>query len=493
MAVEPSRTRCPGRGRWLPGSLGAVVLVADRFSLSRLEGSPRELWVDDGTLDIPLEFFARGAWRLLLTSPELSSIASSRPPREAQLTTRWLAQILAPRPLQGADDAHVARAAQQLAVDPRRVRGTNQYLASTDALMLVASLESGAVADRPLTDAEGSGPPQRTVVDLGDVWAEVLTDAAFVTMIDGIRAFAVVTSKENGDALVRLHSVDGHPSSLLERARRHGWGELNPFRRRVAQVGIGRPSDQHDLSALTLRGIPTPAASRSELLLEDGLWSELDANVGGLFERAELLERLGLGTTRGVLLEGPPGVGKTHAVRVLVSELAGHVTVLVVTPNAADRLPAVYELAGLVAPTLVVIEDLDLVAGTNRSSGSRMHGLLESLDGLVGQHGHVVTVATTNRAHEMDESVRRAARFDRILTFSPPPEPARQRILERCLEPVGTHGIAVGELAAMSEGATGADLREVVRHAVLHSRRAHHRGTRRRDPVPGPQRTQRRR
>jgi SpoVK/Ycf46/Vps4 family AAA+-type ATPase len=81
-------------------------------------------------------------------------------------------------------------------------------------------------------------------------------------------------------------------------------------------------------------------------------------------------------------------------------------------------------------------------------------------------HTGVVTVATTNDASRLDDAPKRAARFDRIVDMPPPPLEARRRILDHYLAHLDGD-FDTTRLATATEGATGADLREIVRHAVL--------------------------
>jgi ATP-dependent 26S proteasome regulatory subunit len=82
------------------------------------------------------------------------------------------------------------------------------------------------------------------------------------------------------------------------------------------------------------------------------------------------------------------------------------------------------------------------------------------------QHRNVVTVATTNDPAAVDAGVRRAARFDRIVMFPIPDEGGRRRILDVYLASV-QHSVDTAEVARATDGATGADLREYVRGALL--------------------------
>jgi hypothetical protein len=251
--------------------------------------------------------------------------------------------------------------------------------------------------------------------------------------------------------------AEAYLHGLVERAR----GEHNHLRRRCLQVG-------DEERGLSIRCVPAPTAARSDVIVPAAVWAEIDVNVSVLFARRQLLTELGLGTNRGVLLAGPPGTGKSAICRVLAAELAGSVTVLSCSAVAiAAHLGRVYAELTRLAPALVILEDIDLVVGSR--SGRQdiaLHDFLTALDGAMSRHSDVVTVATTNDVRALDDATVRAARFDRTIELPLPDVPLRAAILRRYLGRLAPR-VDVAAVAAVTGGASGADLRELVRRAVL--------------------------
>jgi SpoVK/Ycf46/Vps4 family AAA+-type ATPase len=190
-----------------------------------------------------------------------------------------------------------------------------------------------------------------------------------------------------------------------------------------------------------------------------------------MFERMSTLRESGLGSNRGVLLAGPPGTGKTASCRVLAREVLGDVTAVFADSRLAyGLLSYLYKEISRFGPALLFVEDLDLVVGDREDGrpGGALLDFLTVLDGLMTQHQDVVTVATTNDPAAVDAGVRRAARFDRIITFPMPDAEARRRILEVYLRAI-PHDVDTAAIAEAADGKTGADLREYVRSAVLNA------------------------
>ena len=170
-----------------------------------------------------------------------------------------------------------------------------------------------------------------------------------------------------------------------------------------------------------------------------------------------------------MLLFGPPGTGKSALCRVLAAELVGDVTVVFCDARAIGaRIGAVYSELTRLAPALVVLEDLDLVVGNRRNGreGGGLHDFLTALDGVMSNHDGIVTIATTNDVKALDDAAVRAARFDRIIEIPLPDVGLRASILRRYLGVLGG-SIDAPAVAAATDGASGAALRELIRRAVL--------------------------
>lgn len=237
--------------------------------------------------------------------------------------------------------------------------------------------------------------------------------------------------------------------------------EKNFFSGRVIAVDLGL--------ALQWKIIETPAIQRSDLIIDPEVWSELDLNISALTNRAELMRQRGFPTRRGVLIAGPPGVGKSAIARVIAGELVGDFTVIIVDARAgASALRSVYRETERFGPTLVILEDVDLYLG-NRQHGDRGSALADFLAVMDGaeEYDDVLTIASTNDPGALDAAATRSARFDAIITLGYPDQAARARILQRYLDGLDTAIDSDAISAMLPDNVSGADLREIVRRALL--------------------------
>jgi hypothetical protein len=221
-------------------------------------------------------------------------------------------------------------------------------------------------------------------------------------------------------------------------------------------------------AGVILKRWAAPTASRDLLKLDDSVWETVDRSVHRVLELADDLTARGLGTSSGVLLVGPPGTGKTQLGTVIASELAGQTTVLVPGTYVVEHyLTELFDVAANLSPCLVLMDDLDLVAGERgHTNPHRLREFLNVMDGGLADRSGVVVVASTNDHKKVDKAAQRSSRFDTIIKMEAPSLEGRLAILQRYLSWCDAE-LDLPAIARATEGATGADLKELVRRTVL--------------------------
>jgi len=183
----------------------------------------------------------------------------------------------------------------------------------------------------------------------------------------------------------------------------------------------------------------------------------------------EALIAAGRHLSRGLLLWGPPGTGKTHTVRYLLGRTAG-VTVVQLTGVALHLIAEACSVARALAPAMVVVEDVDLIAedrGEYPGQHPLLFQLLNEMDGLADD-ADVVFVLTTNRADVLEPALAaRPGRVDQAVELCLPDATARRALLELYRGSLELDAAHLDRLAEQTEGVTASFLKELLRRSAV--------------------------
>jgi len=198
--------------------------------------------------------------------------------------------------------------------------------------------------------------------------------------------------------------------------------------------------------------------------------------------RPELYKKVGIDPPKGVLLVGPPGTGKTLLAKAVAQQtnatfirFVGSELVQKYIGEGARLVRELFDLARQKAPSIVFIDELDSVAAKRlemATSGDRevqrtLMQLLAELDGF-NPLGEVKIIGATNRPDILDEALLRPGRFDRIIDIPIPNYDSRASIFKIHTKRMNLdETVNTDELAAKSDGATGADIKAIATEAGM--------------------------
>jgi len=184
---------------------------------------------------------------------------------------------------------------------------------------------------------------------------------------------------------------------------------------------------------------------------------------------------------QGVLLVGPPGVGKTMIAKAVAYEAkvpfyyqSAASFVQIYVGMGAKRVHELFLAAKNNSPSIIFIDEIDAVGKKrdgqrNDEREATLNQLLTEMDGFENSSG-IIVIAATNKIDILDDALLRAGRFDRRIFVELPTNDERESILFKYLEKV-PHSLDIRVVANMTVGFNGASLATLVNEAALLSLR----------------------
>jgi cell division protease FtsH len=244
-----------------------------------------------------------------------------------------------------------------------------------------------------------------------------------------------------------------------------------------------------------LKNLDSPSNLKTRLKRENVSLSSFAGSPEILEECAEIVSFLKNGTLytnagatlpRGILLEGPPGTGKTLLAKAIASEceasflsVSASEFVELYVGMGAQKVRELFEFARQNTPCILFIDEIDAIGkqrgatplATNDEREQTLNQLLAEMDGFQ-ENPDILVIAATNRKDVLDAALLRPGRFDRILRVPAPDQMSRVKILQvHARNKVLSSEIRIDKLAELTEGFTGAQLKQVLNEAAIFAAR----------------------
>jgi hypothetical protein len=238
----------------------------------------------------------------------------------------------------------------------------------------------------------------------------------------------------------------------------------NVYRGQVLSLGI------NNYGAIEVHFHTLAQIERDHIILPVGLLDRIERETVGFSRHSEKLRAAGRHLRRGILLHGAPGTGKTLTVMYLACRMRNR-TVLILTGRGMGLVAQSCAMARALQPSMVILEDVDLIAEERTHPtmtwGPLLFELLNQMDGLADD-ADIMFLLTTNRPDLLEPALAaRPGRIDQAIEIPLPDAACRLRLFEfygRGLELRLTH---LDRFVERTEGASAAFIRELIRKAAL--------------------------
>lgn len=322
-----------------------------------------------------------------------------------------------------------------------------------------------------------SVPPEYEEIDVGDdLPVRVLKVGLWLLEKNGIRFVVLLTPAGQFGQVTGIQFQVGTPNvpegtQIAQAFYKHLEDAIlkaDSYRGKVLSLEQAKHSYTGESSGITVHRLRQ--VDRDQVILPEKTLQLLERNVIQFVQQRKQLADFKQSTRKGILFYGPPGTGKTHTIHYLSQALADHTTLLV-SAEQVGLLGEYMTLARLLQPSIVVLEDVDLIARDRANMNSpceeaMLNKLLNEMDGLKPDC-EILFILTTNRPETLEAALAsRPGRVDQAIEYPLPDDIGRGKIVRLYAQGVTLADSVVAEIVRRTEGVSPAFIKELMRRSV---------------------------
>lgn len=331
-----------------------------------------------------------------------------------------------------------------------------------------------------LSDPVRSTPPLYEEIDIGEetpvrclrvgVWFLDRDRQRFLVMLSPVATYGRITGIKFEIAAPTTPAGTALAESFFKHLE-ESVVKAESYRGKILSLEQSEHSYSGASSGITVHKLHV--VERDQVILPSRTLELLERNVIQFTTQRERLRKLGQGTKKGLLFYGPPGTGKTHTIHYLARALPGHTT-LIISAEQVGLLAEYMTLARLLQPSIVVIEDVDLIARDRSSMQSSceevmLNKLLNEMDGLK-ESADILFVLTTNRPETLEAALAsRPGRIDQAIEFPLPDEEGRAKLVRLYSPGITLTDEQVELIVRKTDRVSAAFIKELMRRIVQYS------------------------
>ncbi len=322
-----------------------------------------------------------------------------------------------------------------------------------------------------------SVPPQYEEVNVGDeepvrclkngLWflhdgpekyAVLLASTASYGQVTGMQFQIAVVNDQTGTRITQQFFKHLENSVL----------KAESYRGKILSLEQSENSYAGSSTGITVHKLRT--VERDQVILPRKTLDLLDRNIIQFARQRPQLAKYKQSTKKGLLFYGPPGTGKTHTIHYLAKALEGHTTFLI-SAEQVGNLSEYMTLARLLQPSIVVMEDVDLIARDRAQMSSPceevlLNKLLNEMDGLK-EDADILFILTTNRPEALEQALAsRPGRVDQAIEFPFPDEEGREKLVRLYSQGIEMAPEVAQTIVRRTEKVSAAFIKELMRRSV---------------------------
>lgn len=285
-------------------------------------------------------------------------------------------------------------------------------------------------------------------------------------------AVVVSSTEMRGEPTVRIEVMAPRPEAATEffAEIRESMRRRSVYRGQV--ISLGNKHGPFGDGAPGVEFVALPEIRDGEIILPEGVLERVERHTSGFARHADRLLAAGRHLKRGLLLHGPPGTGKTLTAMYLAGGMAGRTT-LILSGSSYGLVAPTCELARNLQPSMVILEDVDLVAEErgmeDMGENPLLFELLNEMDGL-SEDADVIFMLTTNRPDLLEPAlVSRPGRIDQATEIPLPDAGCRRRLISLYGRGLDLRLEDAKSVVSRTEGVSASFIKELLRRATLYA------------------------